>query len=80
MSLAKLGLWLRRRTRDCYDRLAEAKEVLGEVGVDEEVLSVQWEAQVAYQTTQLPREFPDLGMGLHSSHGRTIQTSRSNCY
>jgi len=53
-NLEKLGIWLLRRTRHCFEKRKAAEEALVICGVPIETLRLEWEAQVAAQTKPLP--------------------------
>ena len=54
-NLEKLGIWLLRRTRHCFEKRQAAEEALAICGVPIETLRSEWEAQVETQTKPLPR-------------------------
>ena len=54
-NLEKLGIWLLRRTRHCFEKRKAAESVLTACGVAIETLRSEWEAQVKAQTKPLPR-------------------------
>ncbi|KIM34886.1 hypothetical protein M413DRAFT_32940 [Hebeloma cylindrosporum] len=60
-NLEKLGVWLLRRTRHCFEKRKAAEEALAACGVPLDILQSEWEAQVKAQTKPLPRRSKNLG-------------------
>jgi hypothetical protein len=69
-NMEKLGIWLLRRTRHCFEKRKAAEAVLATCGVPIETLRLEWEAQVKAQTKPLPRAqcfsfFPPVELNVH---------------
>ena len=56
LGLSKLGSWLHKRNKDCFECLRLAEEELHKLGIPSDDLEREWNAQIEYQTKPLPRK------------------------